>query len=160
MRAPFQTLAGFCLLAPAAPHRRDRTPLERRLAAMDRAAGSGDFPAALAANRRAQTLAPHDARLRTDEAYFLSRVGDLEGALRAYETASDLTRDGEPRFLAAALALESGRPLEEAERLALDAILRTPALGLEMVDDPLFAPLRSRPSFEAALQAALRRARS
>lgn len=123
----------------------------------DDAADAGRYADALEWNLAAQKLAPGSARLKADEGFFRAEMGDLEGALVAYDAAAGVSDDGEPEFLAAALLAR--RPGDaRGNGYLLRALEKNPALAYEALDDPQMGGLLDDPKTSHSLQRALRRA--
>lgn len=150
-------LVGGGFAARAAIARRDdarRHSLDECVEFANLAAEQGRFQVALDWVRRARRLAPRSARLATDEAFYLQQTGDLESALASYDEASALAEDGEPDYLAASLQVSMDLDLDEAEARVVRALERTPALALEVEEEPGFDVLRGRARFDGALRTA------
>jgi tetratricopeptide (TPR) repeat protein len=143
-------LGAWRLLRP----REDPAP-EDLLEMASLAAGLGDHATALAWIRRAIRKGPETARLRIEEAAQLAAMGDVAKALRAYDRAAALTRDGEPQFLAALLLDSVGSDPELVETRLREALERTPILAVEAEQE--FRRLHARPGFRAALRVARQR---
>lgn len=138
-------------------HRRERFSVDQYVSLASEAAEAGDFHEALEWTRQALLSAPTSSRLKSDEGYFLSQIGDVQSALAAYSEASRLTDDGEPEFLAAMLLIQTGAPPETAEKWLSRALERAPSLVLEILDDPTLAAMRARPAVKRSITRALRR---
>lgn len=114
-----------------------------------------DHALALEWNTRAIAIAGEHPRLLTDRAFFLSRLGDVDEALRTYQRASELSSEGEADLLRAQLLAEIGQRDEAAEALA-HALDKDPLILLEIEDAPWAQNIAS-PAVEAALRRARRR---
>lgn len=124
----------------------------RRRAA--RAAEARDAAEALAWTRRALAHAPDDARLHSDEGFFLEWLGEGEGALAAYSRAAQLG-DAGADLLAARLHLRRGADADVVIDHLVRALSRAPHLAPEVREDaPLYGPLLDDPRLKGALSAA------
>lgn len=114
------------------------------------------FALALDWNRQAQRLCGPSARLKADEAWFQSRLGDVEGALTSLADSARLSTDGEADYLAARILIEAGGEMHEIETFCLRALERSPSIALEIEDDPVFQAMRTTPRIALALRRAFR----
>lgn len=122
------------------------------------AAAASEEDWALAAEwfERGAKLAPTSARMHADLAFALSQIGDHDGALRHYATASRHSQDGEADFNGALAAIAAGRPPEEVETWLARALRRSPEYVLHIEDDEEFDPLRDRPAYRRIVATAWR----
>lgn len=144
-------------VAARAKQRQKSLGLDECVDMMHAAANEGRYGDALDWNRRAQAFAPRNPRLKADRGWYLSRLGDVEGALREYDEASRLDEEGQADFLAAVLLLETDQPMELVVPRVVRALERTPGLALEIQDDGLFRRVVAHPLVERAMRDALRR---
>lgn len=122
------------------------------------AAEAGDYASALDWTLAAQKLAPTSARLRIDEGFFHSALGETAAALAAYDRASEMDDTGEADFFATCLLRDMG-DLDAAEPRFTRALDRTPSLAYEALDDAGFRALLERPRCRRAVRDALERLR-
>lgn len=137
--------------------RRRRARLRQCLHEADLHADAGQDEAALAWVRQGRALAPRDPALLLREAFHRAQLGDVDGALRAYEAAAARTADGYADFQRALLLSETRAEPSRIEDALARSLARTPAYALEAATMETFAPLRGRERFETMLAEARRR---
>lgn len=128
---------------------------EDRLALAHLAADRERYREALEHVRAARAAAPGSVRLLLEEASYLAEMSRAEEALALYEQAARQSPDGDAEFAAGLLLLQRGE-LERAEAFLVKALRRSPILVLEILYDTTgtFEPVRGRPAFERAVDAA------
>lgn len=121
----------------------------------NRAAEDKDFEAALRWNLRTQALSATSARLLCDEGFYRTELGDVDGALRAYEAAARAGRSGEAEFLAGRLLASLGR-LDEAAGKVAHAITLEPSFAFAVEEDIILSIVRHDPAVQKAIHDAER----
>lgn len=120
------------------------------------AADVGELELAVRALEAATARAPAPEAL-LDLGWYRARLGDVDGALRAYALASAGGAGARGDFEAGLLLARQGREPERAQRLLADALRREPDLVEELWEAGVPAEVLAAPRLARALQEARRR---